>query len=167
MIELVLRGGGGQHHLPAGLLHADQQLTRPGESLDPIQIAALERLSMSGLQPLALGLVGVGQQGRDQHVGALADLVVDRLVVKARALGAEGFGPGADMQVVAVDQSAVDIEQDRLQRHCRPSCPSPRPLQCLCSGRRPGSFHPGGRPMVRPAFRQGRVRGRRRPRRDH
>ena len=49
--------------------------------------------------------------------GSRADLVVDGLAVEVAPLGREGALPGEDVQVVAVDERAVDVEQDGFDGH--------------------------------------------------
>jgi hypothetical protein len=78
-------------------------------------------------QSIAQRLPGIRQQARDQHVGPLAELGVDRLARKAKAKPGKGLLPGEDVPIVAVHQRAVDVEEDSFLDHV-PS-PAKRPLE--------------------------------------
>jgi hypothetical protein len=58
----------------------------------------------------------LGTEDGNELVAALADLLVDLVVAEADTVVRESFPPRFDMQVVGVDERAVDIEDDCLQR---------------------------------------------------
>lgn len=60
---------------------------------------------------------GVRQQGRQQIVSALADLLPDGRPVDVDAFCSKRAVPGIDMCLVAIHQSTVDIEKDRSFVH--------------------------------------------------
>jgi hypothetical protein len=64
----------------------------------------LEHFALDLAQPLQHRLIGIGKQRGDQHVGTLADLIMNALAVESDADRAESRLPGKHVQVVAVDQ---------------------------------------------------------------
>src|ERR1700749_504084 len=102
------------------------QIPGAGKWLDPGQELGLEYFSMAFGNRVALGLFQSGCQCRDEHVGALADLLANEL----RRDGYTRIGkrpvPGSDMKLIAVDERTVNVEQNRIKGHvCRPTCLRP------------------------------------------
>lgn len=100
-----------------------------------LQLLLLRRAGQDDAQPFALHplyrLAHTGQHAlarlvlpdeEDQHVAALADLRVDLVGREFLAAAPERLAPRFDVQVVGVDQRAVDIEQDRLEGHAATRC---------------------------------------------
>ena len=81
---------------------------------------------MGEAQPLAALLVdrdaGLAHELVGEQAAAHADLAVDAPDGKIDAFAVERFLPGEHVLVDAVDQRAVEVEQeDRLDAHCRSS----------------------------------------------
>jgi hypothetical protein len=69
-------------------------------------------VQLLGLVADAVGVL-VAQEGRQQLAGPLADRPVDAPRVDVAAEPVERPVPGVDVQVVGVDECAVDVEQGR------------------------------------------------------
>ncbi|GAA4019892.1 hypothetical protein GCM10022280_20020 [Sphingomonas swuensis] len=75
-----------------------------------MEIMFAEEAAMLVAEPVGLTAREVGQQGPDIIVGALAHLIVKLPEAEIMARGVEGLGPGEDVEVIAVDERAVDVE---------------------------------------------------------
>ena len=96
--------------LPAAVLDLHRQIPGGIEGGHLLQVFRLEYPPVLLAHPLMLGLVCVREQRWHQHVGALADLVVDHLIIERRADPVEHGLPRLDVIVVAVREGAIDVE---------------------------------------------------------
>ena len=87
------------------------------EGLYVVEVLFLKDLAVRIAEPLDGRVVGTGDQRWDQHVGTLADLVMQHLRVEDVPLARKRFGPRVDVKIVAIDQRPVDIEQHGLDLH--------------------------------------------------
>ena len=116
MRELVLLGGGGQRDALAGAEQVLEQRAHFGERADLAEIALAQNLAAALLECLAdrLALVGREEDG-EELVAALADLAADLLEGEVVAELGEGVLPGAGMDVHAVHQRPVHVENHGLR----------------------------------------------------
>ena len=76
------------------------------------------------LGPLSRAMVGVAGQRLDEPGPVHADRAMDSPRLDRDADLGEGSGPGVHVQVVGVDQGAVDVEQHRGLISHRPGMPA-------------------------------------------
>src|SRR5581483_3261259 len=86
------------------------QLSRPVENLEPMQPSAVD----VGMRIDDI-VGGLAKNALDQTVGALADQLVDLAHRDSVAASREGVGPRDRVQIVRVDQGAVDVVQDSVR----------------------------------------------------
>ncbi|KDN20125.1 hypothetical protein DV20_21800 [Amycolatopsis rifamycinica] len=112
-LELVRCRRGGQHHpqpAPGQLADEVGGLVERPEQFGRLQVEAAVQLLR--LVADAAG-VFVAQQGAQQLAGPLADRAVHVPRVHGPVQRVERPAPGVDVEVVGIDERAVDVEQDR------------------------------------------------------
>jgi hypothetical protein len=120
MFELLLLGRRGKHDLATAGMHLSNEVGCTAERADMIEIGLLEMLAVPLRDPCADRIVDVGQERRHEQVSALADLGANIVNLLRISFLTECERPCDDMPLVAVDERAVDIEQNRVNFHRSP-----------------------------------------------
>ena len=131
MVEFLLARRGRERDLLPSRRDVTQQVGCVGEGADTIQVARLEDLAVTRGERVLLRVGDAGDQRGDEQVAALADLIVDARGRDLVSVLAKRVLPRPDVIVVAVDQRAVDVEDDRLRRA--------RVGAARCPGEQPGA----------------------------
>jgi hypothetical protein len=118
MMELFRACRAGEKDAEARLLAALKEVTGTREGFQPIEIVLLEQAAVRLPKRFRVLFADVRQQCPDVIVRALANLIVEVLQPEVVTDRMEGFGPSEDVEVVAVDERTVDIEQNSF-RHGR------------------------------------------------
>ena len=108
LVEVLLLRRRGQHHLGAPLSHLGQQVGRPGKG---VEMLGLVRLVVLGVQ-VAQAFPLLTEQVFEQLVGPHPDQGVDAGHGDVLARLLQRLPPRDGVEVVGVEQGAVDVEQD-------------------------------------------------------